>query len=469
MVFPLLEVIRKQEDTDLSKSNNNKSKASVFDLYGVPDMKQAFPLAMQHVVAMIVGCITPAIVVAAIAVSQGTIKPSDTVILIQAALLSAGLATIIQLFPIGKVIGSGLPAIMGVSFAYLATLQSIVSQFNIATVFGAQLVGGVISIVVGLFVKRLKPLFPPLVTGTVILTIGLSLYPTAANYMAGGAGSADYGSMKNWAVAVITLIAVTYFSHFCKGTLKLASILFGMIVGYVVAFFMGMVNFSEVGAAAWVQMPRPFYFGIKFEASAIISMALLFIINSIQVIGDMSAATVGGLDRDPSDKELSSGIIGTGVANMIGSIIGGLPISTFGQNAGIVATTKVVNRCVLGLAGGILLVAGFLPKFSSLLTTIPLCVLGGATASVFASITMTGIKLITKQKMSYRNNFIVGLAVALGMGITSVPEALALFPPSIIAIFGKSPVVLASLVAILLNVILPKDKEEAEQTSTAHN
>ena len=171
MVFPLLEVIRKQEDTDLSKSNNNKSKASVFDLYGVPDMKQAFPLAMQHVVAMIVGCITPAIVVAAIAVSQGTIKPSDTVILIQAALLSAGLATIIQLFPIGKVIGSGLPAIMGVSFAYLATLQSIVSQFNIATVFGAQLVGGVISIVVGLFVKRLKPLFPPLVTGTVIVFI----------------------------------------------------------------------------------------------------------------------------------------------------------------------------------------------------------------------------------------------------------------------------------------------------------
>lgn len=439
-----------------------KTGASVFDVRGIPAMRQALPLALQHVVAMIVGCVTPAIIVAGVAIDKGTMTPSDKVVLVQAALLVAAVATLIQLFPIGKYIGSGLPVIMGVSFAYLASLQAIAGDFDVATIFGAQLVGGIVAVIVGIFIKWLRPLFPPLVAGTVVFTIGLSLYPTAINYMAGGQGSADYGSAKNWFVAIVTLILVVGLNHFGKGFFKLSSILIGILVGYVLAVCLGMVDFTAVSQADWFYIAKPMHFGIKFEVSTIISISILYIVNSVQAIGDLSATTSGGLDREPTDRELSGGIIGNGVASVIGAFFGGLPTATFSQNVGIVATTKVVNRCVLGLAAVIIFLAGSVPKFASVLTTIPQCVLGGATVSVFASITMTGIKLISQEPLNYRNTAIVGLAVALGMGITLVPEALALFPAWVTTIFGKSAVVVATIVAVLLNCIIPKEKPQED-------
>ena len=242
--------------------------------------------------------------------------------------------------------------------------------------------------------------------------------------------------------------------------MKLASILIGIIVGYILSSFFGMVSFASVGEAGLFQLPQFFHFGIKFEISACVAIGLLFAINSIQAIGDFSATTIGGMDREPKDQELQGGIIGYGVSNIIGALFGGLPTATYSQNVGIVATTKVVNRCTLGIAGGIILLAGLIPKFSALLTTIPQCVLGGATVSVFASIAMTGMKLVVSQPMSYRNTSIVGLAAALGMGISQASGALAAFPEWVMIIFGKSPVVIATLVAIILNIILPKDKEE---------
>ena len=432
-----------------------KKYASVFELNGVPKLTQAFPLALQHVVAMIVGCVTPAIVIAEMA----GLNEGDKVVFVQSAFFIAAVSTLIQLFPLGGRIGSGLPVIMGVSFAYLPSMQAIVGNFDIATILGAQLIGGVVAIFVGIFVTKLRKLFPPLITGTVVFTIGLSLYPTAVKYMAGGQSSPNYGAWQNWLVAFLTLAVVVALNHFAKGILKLASILIGMIVGYIISGFFGMIDFSAVQGAGIFQIPRPMYFGMKFETSAVMTLVILFIINSVQAIGDLSATSGGGLDREPTDKELSGGIIGYGITNILGSFFGGLPTATFSQNVGIVATTKVVNRVVLGLAAGIILLAGFVPKFSALLTTIPQCVLGGATISVFASIAMTGIKLVVQQPLTYRNTSIVGLSVALGMGITQCSDALAQLPAWVTTVFGKSPVVVTTIAAILLNVILPKDKE----------
>ena len=436
-------------------------KGSIFELEGIPAFRQVLPLALQHVVAMIVGCVTPAIIVSG-AVSGGGMSQGDKVILIQAALFVSAISTLLQLFPLGSKsgfhIGSSLPVIMGVSFAYVPSMQAIAEGYGVATILGSQIVGGCVAVVVGLLVRKIRVFFPPLITGTVVFTIGLSLYPTAINYMAGGTSSETYGSWENWAVAIFTLVIVTVLNHFGKGIVKLASILIGMLAGYVVSAFFGMVSFSSVASASVFQFPQVMHFGINFEVSSCVAIGLLFAINSVQAIGDFTATTVGGLGREPSDKELQGGIVGYGIMNIIGAAFGGLPTATYSQNVGIVATTKVVNRCVLGLAAIILGVAGLIPKFSALLTTIPQCVLGGATVSVFASIAMTGMKLITSEDMNYRNTSIVGLAAVLGMGISQASAALATFPSWVTMIFGKSPVVLATLIAILLNIILPKEE-----------
>lgn len=428
-----------------------KEAASVFELNGMPKLGQALPLALQHVVAMIVGCVTPALIIAKVA----GLRPEDEVILVQASLVIAALATFLQLFPVWR-LGSGLPVIMGVSFAYLPSMQAIAEGYDIGTILGAQIIGGIVAAVVGIFVKQLRRFFPPIITGTVVFTIGLSLYPTAINYMAGGVGSPDYGSWQNWAIAIFTLVIVTVLNHFGKGIFKLASILIGIIAGYIVAAAFGMVSFSNVAASGYFQLPKLMHFGIHFEISASVAIGLLFAINAVQAIGDFSATTIGGLDREPTTKELQGGIVGYGLMNIAGAFIGGLPTATYSQNVGIVATTKVVNRGVLGLSGGIILLAGLIPKFSALLTTIPQCVLGGATVSVFASIAMTGMKLVVSEPMNYRNTSIVGLAAALGMGISQATGALANFPEWVTTIFAKSPVVIATLVAIILNIILPK-------------
>lgn len=438
-------------------------RGSIFELEGVPRISEALPLALQHVVAMIVGCVTPAIIVSGAA----GLENKEQVLLIQSALVVAALSTLLQLFPIGKkggfVIGSGLPVIMGVSFAYVPSMQAIAQGHGIATILGAQIVGGVVAVLMGIFVKKIRVFFPPLITGTVVFTIGLSLYPTAINYMAGGTGSEDYGSWQNWLIAFFTLAVVTGLNHFGKGIWKLASILIGIIAGYIVSIPFGMVNFDKVGEAGIFQLPEFMHFGVEFEISSCVAIGLLFAINSVQAIGDYSATTIGAMNRTPKDQELQNGIVAYGISNMAGALLGGLPTATFSQNVGIVTTTKVINRCVLGLGAVILGVAGIVPKFSAILTTIPQCVLGGATVSVFASIAMTGMKLVASAEMDYRNSSIVGLAAALGVGVSQATAALATFPEWVTMIFGKSPVVLATIIAVVLNIILPKSRVEKEE------
>lgn len=443
-------------------------RGSIFEQDGFPNLGEAFPLALQHAVAMIVGCVTPAIIVA----GAGGLSSREQVILIQAALVVSAVSTILQLFPIGGkrsrfAIGSGLPMIMGVSFAYVPSMQAIAEDYGISTILGAQIVGGVVAVIMGLLVKKIRVFFPPLITGTVVFTIGLSLYPTAINYMAGGTSNPDYGSWQNWLVAFFTLAVVTALNHFGKGIWKLASILIGILAGYLVSIPFGMVDLSGVGQASMAQLPQFMHFGIEFEISSCVAIGILFAINSVQAIGDYSATTIGAMNRTPKDKELQSGIVAYGLTNVVGALFGGLPTATYSQNVGIVTTTKVINRWVLGLSALLLGIAGVVPKFSALLTTIPQCVLGGATVSVFASIAMTGMKLVASAEMDYRNSSIVGLAAALGMGVSQATAALATFPEWVTTIFGKSPVVLATLIAVILNMVLPKtrnvEKEEARQ------
>ncbi len=449
----------------------NYSREALFQLNGIPPLGMSISLALQHLVAMIVGCVTPAIIIAnALGLPQ-----SERVLLIQVSLVMSAVTTLIELFPIGGKLGSGLPVMFGISFAYLPSMQAIVGGGgDIATIAGAMVIGGIVAAVVGVFVKKIRRFFPPIITGTVVFTIGLSLYPTAINYMAGGAGNTYevavlrkgltsalvHGSWQNWAVAAFTLIVVMVMSNKGKGICKLAAILLGMIAGYIVAAVFGMVDLSEVRDAAWFSLPQFMHFGIKFEFSACIALALLFAINAIQAIGDLTATTVGGLNREPTDQELQGGIVTYGLTNVLSAFFGSLPTATYSQNVGIVTTNKVVNRVVFALAGGFLLLAGLIPKFSAILTTIPQCVLGGATITVFSTIAMTGMKLIASETISPRNTTIVGLSAALGVGISQSSSALSQFPESITIIFGKTPVVIATIMAVLLNLILPQENTD---------
>lgn len=449
----------------------NYSREALFQLNGIPPLGMSISLALQHLVAMIVGCVTPAIIIAnALGLPQ-----SERVLLIQVSLVMSAVTTLIELFPIGGKLGSGLPVMFGISFAYLPSMQAIVGGGgDIATIAGAMVIGGIVAAVVGVFVKKIRRFFPPIITGTVVFTIGLSLYPTAINYMAGGTGNTYevvvlrkgltsalvHGSWQNWAVAAFTLIVVMVMSNKGKGICKLAAILLGMIAGYIVAAVFGMVDLSEVRDAAWFSLPRFMHFGIKFEFSACIALALLFAINAIQAIGDLTATTVGGLNREPTDQELQGGIFTYGLTNVLSAFFGSLPTATYSQNVGIVTTNKVVNRVVFAMTGGFLMLAGLIPKFSAILTTIPQCVLGGATITVFSTIAMTGMKLIASETISPRNTTIVGLSAALGVGISQSSSALSQFPESITIIFGKTPVVIATIMAVLLNLILPQENKD---------
>ncbi len=437
------------------------SGSSPFVYEGIPPVGQLVPLGLQHVVAAVVGVITPAIIISGSDVCN--LSPDERTLLIQASLILTAVATLLQLFPIFGRIGARLPVIMGISFAYVPTLTAIGVEFGISAILGAEMIGGVVAIVFGIFVRQIRVLFPPLVTGTVIFTIGLSLYPTAVRYMAGGSGNPGFGGVRNWAVALFTFVIVIVLNNFAKGILKLGSLLFAMICGYILAWIVGLVDLSGVSSAAWLALPRFMPFEIRFVPSAIVSLAIVYVVNSVQTIGDLSSTTMGGMDRMPTDRELSGGIIGQGVMSVVGAFFGGLPVASFSQNVGIVTVNRVINRAVFAFASLVLLVAGLVPKFASLLTTIPQAVIGGATLSVFATIAMTGIRMIISDgPFTMRRSTVVGLSVALGVGITQVSGALAGegFPGWVSTVFGSSAVVVATIMAIILNLVLPKDKEE---------
>lgn len=309
--------------------------------------------------------------------------------------------------------------------------------------------------IIGLFMSRIRRFFPPIVAGTVVLVIGLSLYPIAINYIAGGFGAEDYGSGTNWMIGLFTLVVVLGISKFAHGFLRLASIICGILAGYAVSMLLGKVDFSPIAEADWLALPMPMQFGIEFHSAAIISMVVICVVNSVQTIGDLSATTMGGMDRELSTKELFGGLMGNGLSTIAGAFFAGFPTSSFSQNVGIVAMTKIISRRVLAIAAIFLVIAGIVPKFGAIMTTIPFPVLGGATITVFGMITMMGIQLVNKDEMSVRNVTIVALALALAVGLDAVPQSLEQAPELLKQVIGGSPLVTAAAISIILNIVLP--------------
>ena len=434
-----------------SKTTTNE----LFLLNGKPSWGQAFPQAMQHVLAMLIGNITPPMLIA----TTLALPASDKILLTQAAMTIGGITTLLQLFPVLG-FGMGLPSVMGVAFAYMPILTMIGTQYGIAAIFGSQLVAGFLSIFIGLFIGKLRRFFPPIVSGTVVLSIGLSLYKTAITYMGGGSAAqsdGSFGSAQFWILALVTL-AVT-----------LACSLFGISndiamqavgVGFIALFMGGVVDFTELRQAGWISLPQPFHFGLEFHLDAIVMMVLMYIVQAVQTIGDVSSTAMGGFGREATDKELGGAIKGQSICGMIGACIGGLPTDPYSQNVGLICTTKVVAKRVFLIVGGLMLAAGFLPKFGALMATIPQPVLGGATVTVFAAITMSGIQLLGEQPLNYRNKMIVGIALAIGIGIESVPSILQYCPQLVRNILGSSLMV-SFLIVFLLNLIVPEDSSPA--------
>lgn len=436
-------------------SNLTQNNAELLKFDGKPSWGAAFPQAMQHVLAMLIGNITPPMLIA------GTcgLSAEEKIMLTQAAMIIGGITTLLQLFPVFG-FGMKMPNVMGVAFAYMPILTIIGQQYGIAAIFGSQLVAGFVSIFVGMFIGKIRRFFPPIVSGTVVMSIGLSLYKTAISYIGGGSAAqanGTFGSGKFWFLAILTLIVTLACNFFGKGLVKASGMLIGIVVGYAASLLVGgVVSFADFEAASWFALPRPFYFGMEFHLDAIVMMILMYMVQAVQTIGDVSSTAIGGFGRQCTDQELGGAIKGQGICGMIGAVIGGLPTDPYSQNVGLICTTKVVARRVFTMVGVIMLLAGIFPKFSGLMATIPQPVLGGATVTVFAAITMSGIQLLNEQPLNYRNRMIVGIALAIGLGIDAAPDILQFVPQLLRNIFGSSLVV-SFLIVFVLNLIIPKD------------
>ncbi|NLC76158.1 MAG: purine permease [Clostridia bacterium] len=427
----------------------------VYDQDDKPPLKEAIPLGLQHVFAMFVGNITvPVIVAGVLGMSVG-----ETAFFLQCALFAAGVATFIQINRIGP-IGSRLPIIMGTSFAIIAPSIAIGTQYGMSAVMGASLIAGLVQAVAGYFLKYIKHLFAPVVTGTVLLAIGLSLMPTGIDYAAGGVGAADYGSMSNWFLAGLVLLVIIICNNFLKGFIRMAAILIGLIVGYLVAIPMGKVDFSAIAEAGWFSLPTPFYFGFSFEWSSIALMSIVLLAVMVETIGNVTGITVGGAGREPSEEELSGGVVADGLATSVATLFNALPNTCYSQNVGVVSFTGVMSRWVVAIAGIILLIAGLFPKIGAVIAVMPASVLGGAAIVMFAMIATAGISLLSQTGLDRRSLFIIAVALGLGFGVGLRPDSLQQFPESVSLIFGGSGIVLTALTALILNVVLPKEEAE---------
>ena len=353
-------------------------KDPIFTWEGTPSIGQIIPLGLQHVLASAMGIVAPALIIAEVC----GLSVSDETLLIQASLIMSGVASLIQLFPLFGRIGTGLPIIMGAAFAYVPVFQTIGADFGIGTILGAEIVGGVVAIVVGLFIKHIKHLFPAVVTGTVIFTIGLSLYPIAIRWMAGGEGTAIWGTPTAWIVALITLVVTFVLTNFTKGILSLGSLLFGIIIGTIVSVPFGLLDLSALGESAWFALPQPLHFELDFAPAAMATAAIVYVVNCLQNMGGVAMTTNAVEQRIPTSREYTGGIVSLGIMSILGAFIGAIPQSTYEQNTGIIIANGVKNRLVFAFACAVFIVAGFFPKLAALLTCIPQPVLGGAVIGV---------------------------------------------------------------------------------------
>ncbi len=420
----------------------------------MPPLPQAFALGLQHVLAMLASNITvPIIVISAIGLNA-----DDRVFMIQAAILAAGLATLLQTVGPGP-IGARLPVVQGTSFAFIPVLIPIGKGFGMAAVFGASLFSGIVQMLVSTFVGKLRSMIPSLVSGIVVATIGLSLLPIGIKYSAGGVGATDFGAWYHLTLAMIVIVFAILLRLLFRGFIGAAGIFFAICAGYVVAVPMGLIDMTRVNASGWFSLPTPLSFGLELPVSVIIPMIVLAFITTIETIGDISGIAMGGADREATDRELRGGILADGLGTALAALINALPNTSFSQNVGLVSFTGVMSRHVVSLGALVLIAAGLMPKFGALVTTIPNAVLGGAMVVTFGMVVAAGIKLMTQAHMGRRNMLIVALSLGLGLGLANVPEAVQILPETL-RLMLVSGIVPAGVIAFVLNLVLPDDDDD---------
>ena len=465
-----------------TKTKKNPTYTSPYEFKGRIPLKHAIPLGIQHVLAMFVGNLTPLIIICG---ACGIIaeEPALYVSLLQNAMLVAGLVTLVQLFSIGP-IGGKVPIIMGTSSGFLGVMRSVAATMGggviaYGAILGASIVGGIFEAVLGFFIKPLRKLFPPVVTGTVVLAIGLSLISVGVNSFAGGSGVQDFGSLENLFVGFVVLVVIIVLKHFTKGITSTASILFGIIFGYIVCAIMGMIlpttavnaegveytkawvlNWSKIADSAWFSIPKLLPVKPTFEWGAILPIGIMFIVTAVETVGDTAGCVEGGMGREATDKELSGAVICDGIGSSFAALFGVLPNTSFSQNVGLVTMTKVVNRFALSIGAIFLVLCGLSPKLAAVVSIMPQSVLGGAAVLMFSSIAISGIQLITKHGLTTRIITIVSVALGVGYGLGATAGSIAGLGENINLVFGGSGIVPAALLAIILNLVIPKTKED---------
>ncbi|MBR5286010.1 MAG: purine permease [Clostridia bacterium] len=438
----------------MSKKQNNASIENIYALDGKVPILKSIPFGLQHVLAMFVANIAPIVIVA----GASGLSPRETASLIQTAMIVAGIGTLLQLFSIWK-LGARLPIVMGISFTFVSVFCYIASQWGYDAVIGAVIVGGIFEGLLGLFAKYWRRIIAPIVSACVVTAIGFSLLSVGANSFAGGSGSADFGSADNWILGSVTLACCILFNIFAKGHLKQLSVLFGLVVGYIVALCMGMVDMSALEDVSIVSLPEIMPYKPEFNINAIISVCMIFLVSATETIGDTSAMTSTVLNREPTEKEITGSLACDGFVSSLSACFGCMPVTSFSQNVGLLAMSKVINRFTIATGAGILILSGIFPAIGAVLATLPEAVLGGCTIIMFGNIVISGLQMIGSCGFTQRNITIAAISLSIGLGFTQVPEMFDLFPDMIRTIFAENCVAVVFISSIIMNLVLPKDME----------
>ena len=428
--------------------------SNLYQLDGRVPILQALPFGLQHVLAMFVSNITPIIILA----NAAGVDSSLSALLIQNCMIIAGIGTLVQLYPVWR-IGSRLPIVMGISFTFLSLSITIASTQGMPALMGAVIVGGLMQGLLGLLAKYWLRIVTPVVSATVVTAIGFSLLPIGANSFAGGQGAPDFGSWQNWMVGTITLVVCLLTQVFAKGPFRSLSVLVGLVVGYVTALCMGMVDFSGMSDVKLISLPTILPFKPEFHLGTILSVFCIFLVAATENIGDCGALCSGALHREPTKREVSGAIACDGIVSTLAGAFGCTPITTFMQNVGLVNMSKVINRFTIGVGACIMIIGGLFPAIGALLATVPQSVLGGCTIIMFGSIIFAGFEMMSKCGFGQRNLIIVSLSLSVGLGFTAVPQIFALFPDIVRSIFAENCVAVAFVLAVFLNLILPKNQD----------
>jgi NCS2 family nucleobase:cation symporter-2 len=472
-------------------------RSLIYQLEGHPRLRVAFPLGLQHVLSMFIGNLAPVLVLAGVmsnATGQPIITPEQRMLMVQCCMFASGLTTMLQLYPIklGPVqIGAGLPIVMGTAFAFVPTMRSLGAEFGINVILGSIIAASLVEAVMGLFIKPLKRFFPPLVIGAVLITIGLHLLPVGVQYFAGGAAAeanaalraslvaqgkevpanvaalaSQYASWQNLLIGGTVFIIIVILQRFAKGLVKISAILIGIIAGYILAIMLGQVNFAQVAAAKIVSVPIPFFIKPEFNMQAIIAMAAIYVVSGLETMGNVNGITIAGFDREATIKETSGAVIADAAGSLIAAAFNTLPNTAFGQNAGIVAMTKVVNKFCIFTGAAVLIVAGFCPKIGAIFSVMPSSVLGGAVVTVFAMIMLNGIKLCAKAGFSDRNVLILAITFGVGYAVGDNKTLVANLPTALQYVFRDTTVAVC-VISMLLNILFPADEAEKAKLKAA--